>query len=276
MGRRSIVLMVCGLVVLAAAIRVVGIRWDRPFFLHPDESTVTDPATTLLHTGRMQARSIHGKPKYVYPPLLAEIIALQCLAYYPLSPWPSLKEIPKASVRMVGRASTAATAVVTVALLALFALRLTGSVAAGLLAGAVLALSPLHAESSRYATTDVLAGLWVLLAAWAGVRIVDQGRWRHYLLGAIAVGAATATKYPAGASCVIIGAAHFARPGVFRSLREHAKIAVAALCTLFAIVVALPPGLVDWQELLGGAQYAMSVYGHGHKGFESPDRKSVV
>ena len=270
MTSRSIVLMILGPALLAAAIRVVGIRWDQPFYLHPDEGFVTNPASLLLKTGRLKARSDQGKPNYVYPPLLAEIIALECLAYYPFSSWPSLKHIPKASVRMAGRASTTVAAAVTVSLLGWLALRLTGSLAVGALAGTVLALSPLHAESSRYATTDVLTGLWVLLAAWAGARIVEQGRWRDYVLGAVAVGAAAATKYPAGIACVLIAVAHFARPAVFAAPREHKKLVAAALCTLAAMVVILPPGVVDWKALYGGAQFQISVYGRGHGGFQSP------
>lgn len=264
------VLLVCGLVVLATAIRLVGIRWDRPFFLHPDESTVTDPATGLLHTGRLRPRLIRGEPKYVYPPLLAEVLALECLAYYPFSSWPSLAEIPKASVRMAGRVTSACAAVLTVVLLALWARQLTNSVGTAALAGATLALSPLHAESSRYATTDVMTGMWVLLAAWAAMRIVDQGRWRHYVLGAVAVGVAAATKYPAGIACVLVGAAHLARPEILSSRREHAKLVVAALVTIATMLAVLPPGLVNWSEVLDGIRFAAHVYGRGHKGFQSP------
>jgi len=133
-----------------------------------------------------------------------------------------------------------------------------------------LALSPLHAESSRYATTDVLTGMWVLGAAWAAVRIVDGGKWRHYLLAAAAVGLAAATKYPAGLACLLVGAAHVARPGILGSAREHAKLAVAALVTIATMFVVLPPGLANWGEMLDGMRFAAYVYGRGHKGFQSP------
>jgi dolichyl-phosphate-mannose-protein mannosyltransferase len=270
--RRGLMAIICGLMVLSGAIRVVGIGWDRPFFLHPDERGVTNPAWRLLTTGKMHpyAPGPRSASRYVYPPLFSEILALECLAWSPFSSWPGKKQIPEASVRMVGRATTLVAAVLTVALLTWLAWRLTGGLAAGALAGALLALSPLHAESSRYATTDVLAGLWVLLAAWASVRIVDEGRWRHYILGAVAVGVAAATKYPAGVACVAIAAAHLARPGALRSLRAQAKLAAAALTALAALVVVLPPGLVDWAEVADGVRHVAHVYGKGWTGFASP------
>jgi len=264
--------MVFGLVVLAAAVRLVGLGWDRPFSFHPDEHLVTDPARRLLASGRLHERPVRDKPThvYVYPPLLSEILALECLAAYPLSSWPNLQAISPDFVRLAGRATSLASALLTVGLLAMMARRLSASTAAGALVAAVLALSPLHAESSRYATTDVLAGLWVLLAAWAGVRIVEEGRWRHYLLGSVAVGVAVATKYPAAVSCIVIGAAHFARPRVIRAWREHIKILCAALAAFLAMVVALPPGLVRWDEVIEGARRTSFVYGRSWPGFDSP------
>jgi 4-amino-4-deoxy-L-arabinose transferase-like glycosyltransferase len=257
------------LVALAAAIRFVGINWDRPYRFHPDERIVTEPAVNVILTGNMQPRPFHGAPAYIYPPLLAEILALECAAFCPTSPQPSATAI-EAWVHGAGRVTTALVAVITVALLTMMAYRITGSLPAGVLAGAVLALSPLHAESSRYATTDVMTGLWVLLAAWASVLVAQKGYWRHYVLASVAVAAAAATKYPAGSCCVAVAVAHFLRPGVCNTPREHVKLVIAALGFCASLVVLLPPWLVDWRHLFRGAHEAATWYARGYRGFTSP------
>lgn len=66
----------------------------------------------------------------------------------------------------------------------------------GLLAAALLAISPVFVTWSQIIRSDVMACFFMLLAMLAARRIAESGRWRDHVLAALWVGAAMATKWP--------------------------------------------------------------------------------
>ncbi|MGI5128724.1 glycosyltransferase family 39 protein [Pseudonocardia sp. CA-107938] len=103
------------------------------------------------------------------------------------------------SVRLFGLSSAsvlvpqALLGVATVALL-YAAVRRTSGTAAGLLAGAVLALTPVAALMFRYDNPDALLTLLLVAAAYATLRAVEAGRVRWLVLAATLVGFGFLTK----------------------------------------------------------------------------------
>ncbi len=67
--------------------------------------------------------------------------------------------------------------------------------AAGLIAGLVMALTPVAVLMFRYNNPDALLTLLLLLAAWALLRAIDGGRLGWVVLSALLVGLAFNTKY---------------------------------------------------------------------------------
>lgn len=278
-GRRAFVAGLAAILLVAAAFRLVGIDWDddAPFAFHMDEPIVVDPAHQLLTKGELLPHKVkvkgmaQGQRMFQYPPLMSEIIAVEALLCWPLSSWKTPADVPRPWLRMAGRFTSTAAALLSIVVLALLARATTGSGGVGLFAAAVLALSPLHAESSRYAGPDILAGLFVLLAACAAVSIVRRGAWRDYAFGGAAVGFAACAKYPAALSCVLIATAHFVRPRFIRlSLVEHVKPLVAAVFCALGVILALPPGLVEYAWLLDGARFQREAYERGFWAMNSP------
>ncbi|MBE7161978.1 MAG: glycosyltransferase family 39 protein, partial [Williamsia herbipolensis] len=112
----------------------------------------------------------------------------------PLSLW-----IPGLAVRLFGLNSWAVLVpqalmgVATVAIVYAIGRRLAGP-SAGLLAGLVMAVTPVMVVVSRFDNPDALLVLLLTAAAWATVRILDDGRLRWAVLAGGLLGLAFLTK----------------------------------------------------------------------------------
>ncbi len=97
---------------------------------------------------------------------------------------------------LIGREVTALLGTATVVLLYVGLLRRERRVA--LLSGLLLAICPLHVINSHYATVDVPATFFLVVAFVLALRAARQQGARSALLAGAAVGLAAATKYNAG------------------------------------------------------------------------------
>ncbi len=196
-------LVVAVLFAVALLLRCWALGWGLPYVEHPDEPAVLEPAI------RMVQRGDPNPGTFLYPSLhyymLAPIVRLYGAWGIAQGRYGSLADLPAKTYLFTtapelyrwSRALTALLGALSVGTLYLLARRMfDGRVA--LLAAQALALSAYHVQHSHYITTDVPTGLWVsltLLGAWGVAR---QGRWRDYLLAAVATGLAAGTKYNAG------------------------------------------------------------------------------
>ncbi len=121
-----------------------------------------------------------------------------------------------------------------------------------LVAAALLTFAFLPVTYSRIAVTDVGTFLPVVVAVWAALRVLDDGRLRWYLLSGAAVGAACGFKYTAGLAILPVLLAGALRLWAGRAdwrMRERGALgrlvgrievrhllgAIAALVVVFAI-----------------------------------------
>lgn len=134
----------------------------------------------------------------------------------------------------------------TVALSYVVARRLFGTRIA-LLAAMLLAIDPLHIRYSQIIRTDMHASVFVLLEILAAMSIVERGRRRDYILAAIVLGFACATKWPT-AACIaaVIGAAATRLYRGDDTPRGIAgKLALFGVTALVALFVASPYLFLD-------------------------------
>ncbi len=117
--------------------------------------------------------------------------------------------------------------------------------AAGLLAGLFLALNPLHIMTSQHiADPNLLALLFVLLAALAMVRVVKRGGPRDSVGAGAMIGFGAACKYVPLVLVLPLALAHgrhFFRSRVFY---------LALLAALLAVFAASPYTFLDWKMTL--------------------------
>lgn len=144
---------------------------------------------------------------------------------------------------------------VTVLLGRRFAGRLTG-----LLAGAVLAVTPLFAKWAITGYTDISTGFYVALAALFALRWVEDGGWRDALLAGLMAGLACWTKQ--SALVVLASLVGVAILRILYTRRVQAGLVGLVPMLVPAVVIAGPWYLRNY--LLGGAEDVLVLPGLYH------------
>ncbi len=130
------------------------------------------------------------------------------------------------------------------------------SPAAGVLAAAALAITPVTVAIARVDNPDALLVLLLVASAWFTVRAVESGRTRHLALAGAMVGLAFMTKMLQGWMVLPALAAAYAIAGPGPLLRRAWQLAVAGVATLavsaaWPLAVSLWPGSTPY---IGGSE----------------------
>jgi len=183
-GRAALVIpLALGVVLLVAlALRMIGIAYDYPFLLEVDETRVYQA------TVRMMAAHSLDPHFYAYGPLLVYIEALWLLPYVLVRGLLGHPGVPIVTYDGFGMATTSDPLMhvygrVPFVLLGVGAVwfafligRRLGGPWAGLLAAALLALSPLHIAQSHYVLPNAPTGFFTLLTVWETLRYLAAPR----------------------------------------------------------------------------------------------------
>ena len=130
------------------------------------------------------------------------------------------------------------------------------SPAAGVLAAAALAITPVTVAIARVDNPDALLVLLLVASAWFTVRAVESGRTRHLALAGAMVGLAFMTKMLQGWMVLPALAAAYAIAGPGPLLRRMWQLAVGGAATLavsaaWPLAVSLWPGSTPY---IGGSE----------------------
>ena len=109
--------------------------------------------------------------------------------------------------RLAGRSLSAIAGTLTILFTYLIGTRCYGR-SAGLIAAFLLAITPLHIQSSHFCTVDVLVTLWMTVAFLMFLSVADRGKPVDYLISGGWIGVACATKLNALGMFVPLGVAH--------------------------------------------------------------------
>lgn len=140
---------------------------------------------------------------------------------------------------------------------------------AGMVAIALLAVSPAHITYSQIIRSDMMACFFMLLCMLSALNIAERGRTRDYVLAALWIGVAVATKWPFALSILaVFGAAAYrlwsgaleGRPQIVGQL---------ALCCLLSplfLILASPYLLLDYPTVVRNLTGEMRPYHLGATG----------
>ncbi len=220
----------------AAALRIVGIAYGRPFPLFsPDEQSIVPRAWSMVHGGGLDPHW------FDYPTLLIYLLA-------PFQAWQGAPSYLAA--RFV---------VLVLALGAVAAAWWLGKRAyggpAGLVAAALVAVETTEVAYSRMAVTDVPLTLGVA----ASLALLVSGRIE---LGGLVAGLATSIKYPGLFLLVPLAVAGYRRP---RRLALGAALAAVAFCATSPFFVA------HFGSAVSDAYHVQRLAHQGWLGFEHDD-----
>jgi 4-amino-4-deoxy-L-arabinose transferase-like glycosyltransferase len=175
-----------GVLLVAAALRLPGIRFGLPAQLHPDEPFLFASARQLRSGGAITHRIGAS-----YPPLYVRLLAVQ----QSLAAAIAGAEPRDPTLFVLGRGLTLLLSLIGVGLGYALARDLAGA-AAGLWAAALLAVNPVLVEHARYMTVDTGVTVLVLATFLLALRGLDRpgpSSVAAFLVGLLAV----ATKYNA-------------------------------------------------------------------------------
>ena len=127
--------------------------------------------------------------------------------------------------------------------------RVSHSISAGLIAAAILAISPLHIELSQIVRTDVQMTMFVVASVYLALPLRDGFRLRPLLGSACFAGLACATKWP-GIIILAVPVSLVLTSGGSAKEKVH-YIATALFAALAALLVASPYILLDYRTVLG-------------------------
>jgi len=195
-GRRRVYVIAAGLAVVAAAVRIWGLRWGLPdsthlFSYHPDEYHSLRGLLSLALSGDLNPHFFNYGSLYLYL-----VSAAAVLGHGSLVSSLSLDTLPEALGlwTLDARLVSVLAGIVTVMIVYALARRVWSELPAACCA-LLLALAPLHVLNSHYGTVDVTQTLFVALALLFSVRLVKSGRWQDCAWAGLAVGLAASTKY---------------------------------------------------------------------------------
>jgi 4-amino-4-deoxy-L-arabinose transferase-like glycosyltransferase len=222
-----------GLLLLAAALRVVGIRYGLPFpVLNPDERTIVGAGWKMVHGGGLDPH------RFDYPSLLMEAVAP--LQAWHAAPWYLGGRIVAVLLGLGGVAA------------AWWLGRAAYGDVAGFVAGAATAVATTHVAYSRVAVTDVpmTLGITVSLALMIGGRLELAGA---------AAGIAASFKYP---GILVLAPLVILAWGAWRRLAVSLALAVLTFALTSPYAVIHP--LRAWDDLRDVSQLSRD----GWLGFE--------
>ncbi|NUP52225.1 MAG: hypothetical protein HOW97_33615 [Catenulispora sp.] len=258
---------------LALALRIPLLVAALPGVGNSDEPLNVSVGARMASAGTLDAHS------YRYPGLLYEVVAgvvgtfRAAGVHLPVHGAMRIENLGIAhtdsrllmvTIRLVGAAASVATCLLVWATVR-GVLRHSGMAdrwgrIAATLAAVTVAVSPLAAANSAYATPDVYAGFAVALTLYGTTRVLSGDRYAELLCG-LGVGLALGAKYLAAAAIPVV-VAYTLRPG-----RRSDLLKVAAISA--AVFIATTPGVVlHPSAVLAGMEAEAIHYQTGHVGAE--------
>jgi 4-amino-4-deoxy-L-arabinose transferase-like glycosyltransferase len=198
------ILLLSLLIVVAAALRLVGLNWDGGVGAHPDERYVVGVAERLRWADRLNPFDV--APGFAYGHLPLYLLML-------------VGELARdVDLLLAARALAALFDLGTVVLTFALGWRVYADDAdrsdrshlgdkVGLLAAAFVALMVLHVQQAHFYTVDALLAFFALGTLLFAVRLAERGRSLDAWLAGVWAGLALGTKFSAGLLVVPLGAA---------------------------------------------------------------------
>lgn len=240
--------MLLGSVLAAAlALRVWFLTDGVPFAVGIDEPAIVDRALRILHTGDWNTHVFDYPPLVIYLHAIVSIVRFLIGAFR--GEWASLDQFQIASVYAAGRLVAAAIGVATVWVTYRIG-REVESFAVGLLAGAQLAVIPVHVRESHFILTDVPVTALTTVAVWLAVRASGQRNTRAYVLAGVVGGLAAAAKYNGIVALVPLVVVWLLRERT--AVGGYRKLALALASAAAAFVLAAPYTILDLPAFLNG------------------------
>lgn len=249
-GRRATGLLLAAILLVALALRLWNLDHGLPFAYNADEAEHFVPKAVEMFTGGLDPGYYENPPALTY--LLHAVFRVRFTAGFPFG---SGGEVVRAFAADPQPHFLTARVVVAllgtlVAGLAFWAGTRFYERRVGLVAAALMAVAFLPVFYSKHALNDVVTLVPVTVALVACLLVHERGGWPEWALAGGAIGAATATKYTAGAMLVTLAVAALLRVLADRAelRRVLAGLAVAGAAFVLIFVLLNPYAILNASE----------------------------
>ena len=272
----KVLLFPIGIFLIAAVVRLIGIRWGLPnalhwYSYHPDEYQIFSSVANLdFFNGKFNPHFFNYPSLFIYLVYIAHLL-LSGFGIFTLNAndpnfiwqWPQQILL---TARWLSALFGAGTAVLVFAIIKSWRPKL--HIGYAIFGGLLMAFVPGHVQHSHFATVDVAATFFIALSLWLAVYIQNSPRpARTFLWSCLVAGLAAATKYNAG----IVVLAPLCVLFLEERLRSRIKVLLPALVgiTFLGFVIGCPYSILNFHEFWGNGQntgVAYELLVHPHQG----------
>jgi 4-amino-4-deoxy-L-arabinose transferase-like glycosyltransferase len=266
-------LLLAGILVVAASLRMWGAFYDLPYIFHADEPRYIGIIQDVFKTGDLNPHFFNYPSMFLYVNALAHapyfwlgkfVTPQDILPPITLAMGTSLAQTPESVA--LARTITILFSVGCVALVFLIGRRLTGESWVGLIAAGGVAVSPALVTHGRYITPDTFVTFWALVTLGCATLIMQRGRTSDYVLAGLSAGFTAASKYNGALVVLLIIAAHFLRTG--RASWRDARLVAALGLSIVGFLLITPFAILDAPRFLADVRFEAQHYASGHAGME--------
>jgi hypothetical protein len=240
------------ILLFATALRLWHVNFGLPSLNDPDEPLFLMKALDMLRGGTLNPEWF-GHPATTLFYALAALFGAIASVGIAVGVWASPNDFAAAVFAnpglliLPGRLLMVVSGVVCVYLTYCIGRR-AANTQVGLMAAALLAVSPLHVELSQIIRTDVPATAFMLLSTFFAVRVAQGGGMRDIIWSGIAFGLACATKWPAALVIVGVECAIIFRAGpILQRLRQ---LFIAPMVGIITLILISPYLILDYEIVL--------------------------
>ncbi|MBI5376112.1 MAG: glycosyltransferase family 39 protein [Candidatus Schekmanbacteria bacterium] len=190
-----------GILILSLILRLTGISYGLPQRLHPDEWSQIQPALSMFSGD-------YNPHIFYYPSFTVYFYFLSFKLASFIMPAVFKFSASDSSFWMLGRIISAIFGSANVIALYLLAQKIYDRKTA-IVSALILAIYPLHVQSSHYAIVDIPLMLWITAALFFMCKAFDEENSRALLLAGIFCGLASSTKYTALPLMLILIVSYF-------------------------------------------------------------------
>jgi 4-amino-4-deoxy-L-arabinose transferase-like glycosyltransferase len=232
---------------VALVLRFWALGHGLPYSPSVDEPEIAERALNMMRSG-----SLSPHPFYDYPTLYMYVQLVTYVARFLIGAlngeWNSVGAIDSTTFYVWGRAVTALFGTATVLLV--FQAGMRWGARHALLAAGLLAVMPLHVQSSHYILADTPATFFIMLTLLLSLSAHERGTRVAFAWAGAAAGFAAATKYNGGIALLMPLLACLMTPRAKDSRLSCALAIVAA--SLAAFLLGAPYSVFDLPNFLNG------------------------
>ncbi|MBU1017086.1 MAG: phospholipid carrier-dependent glycosyltransferase [Patescibacteria group bacterium] len=245
------------ILLLSFGLRVFGISFGFPFFLHPDETKIVEPALTMA----FNIKTADFNPHFFYYPhfLMYFLVIIIQIIKVILIPFGIFNSLPKEFFYFTARMISVLFGTASVFLTYVIAKKVSPKgreEQIGLMSALFLAVAFLHVRNSHYYTGDVPATFFILLSLLFFLGVRPSASWRKGLtpiklaMAGFFCGIGISTKYyPALLLLLYL-------PTIIYVFRKNVKKVlsncfIVGIAALMGFLMFTPYAVLDYQKFIG-------------------------